>query len=108
MSSDLPAVILDLRAGRELDDLRATAARLWLALRDDAIDPDRKLRDAVRTYWASRPGDDPYWSYLENRDSCDSCGESYRYENLSICPNCLRTFCPRRRALCSCGFDVVG
>ena len=104
----IPSVIRDLRAGRELDDLRAVAARLWLSAHGDAVDPDRSLREAVQAYWASRPGDDPYWAFLEDRGSCDACGESYRFENLSICPECLRTYCPRHRARCICGFDVVG
>ena len=91
-----------------LDDLRATAARLWLAAHGEAIDPGGDLREAVRSYWSSRPGDDPYWDFLSNRDPCAACGEVFRYENLSICPNCLRTYCPAHRSRCGCGFDVVG
>ena len=63
----LPTVILELNAGRPLDDLRATAARLWLAAHGDAVDPEARLREAVRSYWSSRPGDDPYWDSLAPR-----------------------------------------
>jgi hypothetical protein len=107
MSARLPAVILDLQIGRDLDDLRATAARLWLGIHPEA-DPAGELGDLVRAHWASRPGDDPYWSFLGTRGVCATCGTGYRYENLSICPNCLRTYCPSHKVRCACGFDPVG
>ena len=104
----LPDTIRALAAGEPLDDLRATAAGLWLHQHGGSIDPDGSLADAVASYWESRPGDDPYWGFLYSRGHCSTCSVEYRYENLSICPHCLATFCYRHNATCSCGFAPVG
>lgn len=103
-----PQVIDTLREGAALDDLAAAAAQLWLGAEGQSADPDGSLRQAVAAYWRSRPGADPYWDFLGKRGACSTCGERYRFENLSICPNCLKTFCYRDKERCACGFKPVG
>jgi hypothetical protein len=104
----LPAVVQMIREGVPLDDLQATAAKLWLDYGGDAMDDGGKVRAAVEAYWRSKRGSDPYWDFLEQRSSCNRCGETYKYENLSICPNCFNTYCYRHNAQCSCGHKPLG
>jgi ribosomal protein S27AE len=57
-------------------------------------------------------------AYLSQRETCSRCGESYRFENVSLCTHCHRTYCykcasssaraPNGNATCSCGGELVG
>lgn len=57
-------------------------------------------------------------AYFAEREFCVRCGESYRFENVSLCTKCLRTWCYRcaagcppaanGNAACSCGGELVG
>ena len=103
-----PQIIARLREGAALSDISAAAARLWLETDGRDADPDGSLKEAVAAYWRECPGADPYWDFLYRRGYCAACGETYRFENLAICPNCLKTFCYRDNELCGCGFRPVG
>ncbi len=77
------------------DTLRAFVKASEAALRKDWMDP-----------------------YFDDRESCSTCGESYRFENVSQCTGCSRMRCFRckgdlARALngnlaCPCGGEIVG
>ena len=58
-----------------------------------------------------------YEDMLRERHYCETCGETYRLANLSVCCGCLRTYCyqcnPYERApngnfLHHCGGEIVG
>ena len=106
--TDTPRILALVQDAAPLDDLQATAAMLWLYHNGDKIDPDHSLRDQVDAYWQARDGDDPYCMFLRKRGSCDTCATTYKYENLSICPNCFATYCPRHSARCHCCHAPVG
>ncbi|MEO8754404.1 MAG: hypothetical protein ABI624_17170 [Casimicrobiaceae bacterium] len=77
------------------DNLRAFIRACEAALRDDWLD-----------------------AYLSDRESCRECGESYRFENVSLCTNCSRKLCykcvgavpraPNGNPACQCGGEFVG
>ena len=56
--------------------------------------------------------------YMDDRETCRTCGESYRFENISLCTECSRKYCYKCVAgcaratngnpACSCGGEVVG
>lgn len=101
-----PAIVTLVRQGAALTPLQAVAAKLWRESGGD--DPDGSLGRAIEAYWRARPGDDGYWAALSQRMSCDSCGETYKLENLSVCPNCFRVYCYRHGRDCSCGHAILG
>lgn len=103
-----PRILEMVRDGVRLNDLQATAAYLWLYRNREEFDADGSLAARIDTYWKARPGRDPYCDFLARRDTCRSCADTYRYENLSICPDCFATYCPRHNGLCSCGHKPVG
>jgi hypothetical protein len=57
-------------------------------------------------------------AYLSDRETCARCGESYRFENVSLCTHCHRTYCYKCASsstpasngnnACSCGGELVG
>lgn len=99
-----PLIASLVRDGAALTPLQAAAGRLWLVGKDGAED----VRRAVEAYWADRGGDDAYWELMSSRMDCSACGEIYKLENLSICPNCYQTYCYRHGRTCCCGCDTVG
>lgn len=90
------------RGGAPLSDLQAVAGKLWLA--NGGADEDGVIAAAITAHWAATS----YWDALETRMSCDVCGERYKLENLSICPNCFSLGCPKHDRACSCGHARAG
>lgn len=91
-----------------MNDLQATAGTLWLANGGAELDHDGAVGRAIQAHWRFRPGDDPYSAFLGAKGSCDSCGETYKHENLSICPNYFATYCYRHHRACACGHVTLG
>ena len=71
----------------------------------------RASEDAQKDDWLD--------AYLSDRESCRGCGESYRFENVSICTACRSMYCyrcsgnygraPNGNPACQCGKgEVVG
>jgi hypothetical protein len=58
------------------------------------------------------------YAYIDHRDNCSSCGESYRVDNMSVCTHCFRNYCwrcvgeqkkhPNGNPACGCGGELVG
>lgn len=46
---------------------------------------------------ASEQAQNKNWldAYFDDRESCRGCGESFRFENVSLCTACSRTYCYR-------------
>lgn len=101
-----PRIVQLLRSGAALSQIQGLAAKLWLAA--GGADPDGRLAAAVDAYWKSQPGADPYWQALSERMNCAACGETYRLENTSICPNCFKTYCYKHERTCVCGHATLG
>jgi len=95
--------------GAALSPLQAVAGRLWLQGRGDENGAMQRTLDA---YWSARPvkesGDDPYEDVLTTRMACSACTETFRLENLAVCPNCFSGYCYRHGRACACGFTTVG
>ena len=106
--ADTPSILGLVQDAAPLDDLKATAAFLWFYHHGESFDPGHVLRDRVDAYWLARGGDGAYSEFLRKRGSCATCATTYKYENLSICPNCFSTYCPAHKAGCSCGHAPVG
>lgn len=106
-SDDEPPAIVRLASkGVGLTPLQAVAGRLWVA--HEGADPDGVVARAVEAYWRAADGDDGYWRLMSQRMSCDICGETYKLENLAVCPNCFGVRCYRHDRSCGCGFPVLG
>jgi hypothetical protein len=105
---ELPGIAKLAREGVALTALQAMAGKLWLAAGGSSVDEDGAVLAAVDAFWRSQPGDDPYWDFLSTRMMCDACGETYKVENLGVCPNCYRTLCYRCGRDCRCGHAIVG
>lgn len=104
-----PPRIADLaRSGAALSELQAIAGKLWLANGGDAEDQDGAIAAAIAAHWKAQPGADPYWDALDTRMPCDACGETFKLENLSVCPNCFSVSCYKHDRACSCGHTRVG
>lgn len=103
-----PRIVALVREGAALSDLQAAAGKLWLDHGGAASDEGGVMASTIEAYWRAKPGRDPYWDFLGERASCDACGESYKYENLAICPNCFRATCHRHDRRCRCGHDTLG
>ena len=107
-TSALPRIVQMIRDGEPLDDLSAAAGKLWLSYGGKETDEGGVVSAAIDAYWRGQPGKDPYWDFLSNRTDCDACGETYKLENLSICPNCFKTYCYRHDRTCGCGHKTLG
>lgn len=91
------------------DPVEAMAALLWLAHTDANFPRADEAMVLIKTFWKRRSTDeDAYWSYLNERGMCAECGERYRIENLSVCPNCFNLYCPRESRACDCGSVRLG
>lgn len=106
--TDLPQIVLLAREGATLSDLQACAGKLWLAEDAAKADNDGAVRSAIDAHWKTLPGADPYWDFLSTRGACSRCGETNKYENLAVCPNCFNTFCYREPRACDCGHVALG
>lgn len=104
----LPRIAELARSGAALTDLQAIAGKLWLANGGAAADEDGAIAAAIAAYWKAQPGADPYWEALDTRTTCDACGETFKLENLSICPNCFSLACYKHDRACACGHARVG
>jgi hypothetical protein len=100
-----PAIVSLVREGAALTPIQAAAGRLWLGAGAGDIEDVRRV---IEDYWREHGGDGAYWALMSARMSCDACGETYKLENLSICPNCFRTRCYRHGRTCACGHEAVG
>jgi hypothetical protein len=101
-----PAIVKLAREGGDLSPLQAVAGQLWLAYGGD--DADGAVARAIEAHWRAQGGSDPYRDCLSTRMACDGCGESYRLENLAVCPNCFNTYCHRHGRTCRCGWATLG
>jgi len=68
--------------------------------RDDSDPADFPRTDEsvalIKAVWKRQSSDeDAYWSFLSKRSMSAECGERYRIENLTVCPNCFNLYCPR-------------
>jgi hypothetical protein len=108
MTRPLPRIALMARAGEPLSSLQAVAGKLWLGYGGDQLDEDGAIARAIGAFWAAEGDGDPYWDYLDNRFACDGCGESYKLENLAVCPNCFALRCHKHDRACSCGHTLLG
>lgn len=79
------------------------------------------MSDALRAFIkASNAAQHEDWldDYMSDRETCGVCGESYKFENLSLCTGCARRYCYRCAGQCAtakngnqachCGGEVVG
>src|SRR5262245_36055075 len=104
----IPQTIELIRQNAPLNDRQALAGKLWLEAGGSREDEGGIVAARVSAYWQAKGGKDPYWDFLATRGSCCECGTSYRYENLSICPGCLNTYCYRHSGQCDCGQTTLG
>ena len=94
------------------------ALRCWTYSQGAKADGMSEVLQAfVRASEKAQPED---WldAYFSERETCDRCGESYRFENVLLCTQCSRTYChkcmsggPRStngNVACSCGGELVG
>src|SRR5262249_47648852 len=80
--------------------VEATAALLWLTENEAVFPRTDEAVAIIKAFWNARSSDeDAYWAFLNERDACAECGERYRIENLSVCPNCFNLYCPRETRL---------
>ena len=111
-TKDLPQIVFLARDGATLSDLQACAGKLWLGedRSEDGgkSDHDGAVRKAVDAHWNESTGDDPYWAFLATRGACRHCRETYKHENLTVCPNCFNTYCYREPRACDCGHRALG
>jgi hypothetical protein len=109
-------------AGRPESQLPAgldlVALRCWLhsdgGKRDGASPLLKEYASSARSVQPDNWLDD----YLDVREHCNSCGESYRFENIALCPNCHGVRCYRcasstltasnGNSSCECGGEYVG
>jgi hypothetical protein len=101
-----PRIAILAADGAELDPVQAVAARLWAG--QAGVDPEGVVAKAAEKYWRAHGGDDGYWSALGQPMACGRCGETYKLENLSVCPNCFALACSRHDRLCACGQRALG
>lgn len=106
--SVLPKIVHMAYEGASLSDLEACAGKLWVDDDGGRQDADGAVRRAIEEHWNAKPGNDPYWDFLGTRGLCDQCGQSFKHENMAICPNCFRTHCYRETRNCSCGHVMLG
>lgn len=112
-------------AGRPSDrllsgDLELLALLCWLHSKGaEREGRDQVLADFGDACKAVYEEADPHWwgRLLRVRTYCDSCGERYMHENLSVCTHCLRLYCfhcsdkteaPNGNWLHYCGGEMVG
>jgi hypothetical protein len=95
-------------AFRRLSAAEKIAAKLWIYAQRERFDPQGRLGAMVEALWQTHGGKDAYWDVLGERDRCGECGQTFRLENLAICPNCFRLSCYRHRHTCACGHTPVG
>lgn len=89
--------------------VEAMAALLWLTENEGDFPHTDEAVAIVKAFWKARSSDeDAYWAFLSGRDMCAECGERYRVENLSVCPNCFNLYCPREPRACDCGHKTLG
>jgi hypothetical protein len=103
---EMPAIVRLAREGVALTPLQAVAGKLWVA--HSGADADGAATRAIEEYWRAAGGDDAYWRRMDERMSCNACGEVYKLENLAVCPNCFSVRCYRHDRLCTCGFAALG
>jgi hypothetical protein len=89
--------------------VEAMAALLWLTENEAVFPRTNEAVAMIKTFWKARSDDeDAYWAFLSGHDICAECGERYRIENLSVCPNCFNLYCPREARACDCGSVRLG
>jgi hypothetical protein len=109
-----PAVVAIIESALEkgefvAEPVEAMAAFLWLTENEADFPRADEAIALIKTFWKRRSADeDAYWSYLNERSMCAECGERYRIENLSVCPNCFNLYCPREARACDCGSMCLG
>ncbi len=94
------------------------AARCWSYSEGAKLEG---MSDALRSFIkASERAQRRDWidPYMEDRETCRTCGESYRFENISLCSECSKKYCykcvsgcgraPNGNPSCACGGEVVG
>lgn len=91
------------------EPVEAMAALLWLGENEANFPRAKEALALVKAFWKGQSSDeDAYWSFLSERSVCAECGERYRVENLSVCPNCFNLYCPREARICDCGGTLLG
>jgi hypothetical protein len=80
-----------------LEGYRLIALRCWTYSEGGKSDGiSDLLRAFVRACEQAQP-DGWLDAYFAERESCKTCGERYRFENVSLCTACSRTYCYRCR-----------
>ena len=92
----------------QLTSIQAAAARLWLNANADSLPDFEALDTLVKAYWYGLGGHNAYDDFWYKRLICDVCGDVFRFENLSVCPNCFKVYCYKDRTECECGFYPLG
>ena len=103
-----PRTIELIRQNAPLTDLQAVVGKLWLGAGRAPEDEGGLVAAQIAAYWQAKPGKDPFWDFLAPLGLCSECGTTYQYENLSICPGCLNTYCYRHSGQCDCGQKTLG
>ena len=112
--SSPPAIVAIIERALERGEFAAEpvegmAALLWLTGNEATFPRADEAVALVKAFWKRRsPDEDGYWSFLCERGICAECGERYRIENLSVCPNCFNLYCPREARACDCGGVRLG
>lgn len=79
------------------------------------------MSDVLRAFMAaSNASQHEDWldDYMSDHESCGVCGDTFRFENLSLCTGCARRYCyqcagqcavsKNGNKACACGGEVVG
>jgi hypothetical protein len=83
-------------------------AYVWNGNRKKNPDHPRVIDEFVSAGFEKMGGMEWYDSFLRRRERCSVCFETYRIENLSVCPKCKSYYCYRCRVDCVCGLPLVG
>ena len=85
----------------DLSPLQAALVYLWIhsdGAQREGVSP--RLATYVNRLWAALDQKRPGWyeDQLDGHDCCKSCGERFRFENLSSCTDCGAVYGPYHRA----------
>ncbi len=83
-------------------------AYIWNALQKNKPDHPAIVNEFISESMANKGGSEWYDTFLRQRSNCSVCFETYKIENLSVCPKCKSYYCPRCNKDCYCDVSLIG
>lgn len=83
-------------------------AYIWNELQKKNPDHPAIVNEFISQSMAHKGGSEWYDTFLRQRSTCSVCFETYKVENLSICPKCESYYCYRCRKDCGCDVSLIG